>query len=102
MPKLKPGTILPTEKEDKVITQQAREDDTLLTDEQLAEMKPISEFPQLQTLAKRGRPAKSNPKKSTTIRLNADVLNFFKAQGKGWQTRINNILQDYIDSHHAA
>jgi len=102
MPKLKQGTILPTDKEDKVITQQAGEDGTLLTDEQLAEMKPITEFPQLQTLAKRGRPPKSNPKKSTTIRLNAEVLDFFKAQGKGWQTKINDVLQDYIDSHDAA
>ncbi len=102
MPKLKSRTVLPTDKEDKIITQQAMEDDTLLTDEQLAKMKPISEFPELQALAKRGRPVKSNPKKSTTIRLNAEVLDFFKNRGKGWQTKINDILQKYVDSHHAA
>ena len=44
MTKLKPGTILPTDKEDKAITQQAKEDNTLLTDEQLATMKPITEL----------------------------------------------------------
>lgn len=45
-----------------------------------------------------GRPRLANPKKSTTIRLNADVLDFFKAQGKGWQTKINDVLQDYVES----
>ena len=102
MPKLKLETVIPTDSEDRIITQQAREDNTLLSDKLLAEMKPIDRFPQLKPLAKRGRPPKSNPKKSTTIRLNAEVLNFFKAQGKGWQTRINDILQKYVDSHHAA
>jgi len=52
-------------------------------------------------LAKRGRPPKDNPKKSTTIRLNAEVLDFFKGHGKGWQTEINDILQEYVTSHHA-
>ena len=45
-----------------------------------------------------GRPIAINPKKSTTIRLNAEVLDFFKAQGKGWQTKINEILQTYVNS----
>ncbi|RKX63666.1 MAG: hypothetical protein DRP42_07360, partial [Tenericutes bacterium] len=62
MPKLRSGTILPTDKEDRIITQQAVEDDTLLTDEQLAAMKPISAFPEVQALSKLGRPPKSNPK----------------------------------------
>ena len=48
---------------------------------------------------KGGRPILSNPKKSTTIRLNAEVLGFFKARGKGWQTMVNDILQKYVDSH---
>jgi len=101
MPKLKPGTILPTDNEDKAIIQQAKEDNTLLTDEQLAAMEPITGLPQLKALAKRGRPPKDNPKKSTTIRLNAEVLDFFKGHGKGWQTEINDILQEYVTSHHA-
>jgi uncharacterized protein (DUF4415 family) len=102
MPKLKSETIMPTDSEDKISTQQAMEEDTLLTDAQLAEMKPISAFPELQALVKLGRPPKSNPKKSTTIRLDAEVLDFFKAKGKGWQTKINAVLQEYVDAHHAA
>jgi uncharacterized protein (DUF4415 family) len=30
----------------------------------------------------------------TTIRLDADVLAFFRAQGRGYQTRINEALRD--------
>jgi len=102
MPKLKPGTILPTDKENKIINRQAKKDNTLFTDEQLSAMKPITEFPQLTASLKRGRPPKNNPKKSTTVRLDAEVLDFFKAHGKGWQTKINDILQKYVNSHHAA
>ncbi|MCP4575425.1 MAG: BrnA antitoxin family protein [Deltaproteobacteria bacterium] len=43
-----------------------------------------------------GRPRAANPKKSTTVRLDAEVLDFFKAQGKGWQTKMNNVLRDYV------
>ena len=38
-------------------------------------------------------------KKSVTIRLDADVLDWFKGQGKGYQTRINKLLRAYMDSH---
>lgn len=33
-------------------------------------------------------------KQQTSIRLDADVLAWFKAQGKGYQTRMNNILRE--------
>ncbi|WP_037588273.1 BrnA antitoxin family protein [Stenoxybacter acetivorans] len=37
------------------------------------------------------------PKKtSTSLRLDADVLAWFKSQGKGYQTRINNALRDVM------
>lgn len=75
----------------------------LLT-EDFKHMRPASEvLPKelLAVLPTRGRPHKSNPKQSTTIRLNTDVLNFFKARGKGWQTEINDLLQKHVDSHHA-
>ncbi len=43
MPQLKPGTIWPTEEEDREITRQARDEGTLHSDEELAEFKPIEE-----------------------------------------------------------
>jgi len=45
---------------------------------------------------KRGRPVSSNPKVSTTVRLDPDVLAALKAGGKGWQTRLNNILRETL------
>lgn len=48
---------------------------------------------------KGGRPVSENPKKITTIRLGARILEFFKSRGKGWQTRINDVLEEYINSH---
>jgi len=42
---------------------------------------------------RRGRPRSSSPKVSTTIRLDADVLEKFRATGPGWQSRINAILK---------
>lgn len=33
-------------------------------------------------------------KKSTTVRIDADVMQWLKAQGKGYQTRMNKILRD--------
>lgn len=45
-----------------------------------------------------GRPVSENPKQSTTLRLDAEILEFFKAGGKGWQTRMNDVLREYIDN----
>lgn len=46
---------------------------------------------------KRGRgPQKAPTKVLTTVRLDADVLAFFKAQGNGYQTRINDELRKVV------
>lgn len=37
------------------------------------------------------------PKRVITIRLDADVLDWFKAQGGGYQTRINAVLRMYME-----
>ncbi len=34
-----------------------------------------------------------------TLRLDADVLNWFKNQGRGYQTRINRVLKAYKEAH---
>ncbi|MGD9913968.1 MAG: BrnA antitoxin family protein [Rhizobiaceae bacterium] len=36
------------------------------------------------------------PKNAVSIRLDTDVLDFFKAGGKGYQTRINAVLRHYM------
>lgn len=42
---------------------------------------------------------KPRRKAHTTLRLDADVLDWFRAQGKGYQTRINAILRRYFEHH---
>jgi uncharacterized protein (DUF4415 family) len=50
----------------------------------------------------RRRGSQSAPvKDNISVRLNQEVVVFFKAQGKGWQTKINDVLQDYINSYSA-
>jgi uncharacterized protein (DUF4415 family) len=36
------------------------------------------------------------PKRAVTLRLDADVLEWFKEQGQGYQTRINQLLRLYM------
>ena len=50
-------------------------------------------------LLRRGRPVgslKAAPKVSTTIRFDADVLAALKHSGKGWQTRVNAAIRDWL------
>jgi uncharacterized protein (DUF4415 family) len=39
------------------------------------------------------------PKRQLTLRLDADLLEWFKSQGRGYQTRIDAILRSYYDAH---
>jgi uncharacterized protein (DUF4415 family) len=38
------------------------------------------------------------PKVPVSIRLDADLVEFFRDQGRGWQTRINAVLRAYADA----
>lgn len=45
-------------------------------------------------VVRRGRgPQKAPVKVSTTIRIDADVLEYFRASGPGYQTRMNEVLR---------
>ena len=46
----------------------------------------------------RGRPPGST-KESTTIRIDHDVLDAFRAGGPGWQSRMNAALRDWLQTH---
>lgn len=43
-----------------------------------------------------GRPPLENPKQQVTLRLDPDVLDAFRATGKGWQSRINAALREKL------
>jgi uncharacterized protein (DUF4415 family) len=44
----------------------------------------------------RGRPVKPDRKINQTLRLDPDVLAYFKAQGPGWQSRMNAALRSFM------
>ena len=92
MPRLKPGTVVPSDEEDAVITAAALSDpDALpLTDEEWAAVKPSLRV---------GRPPSAVRKVSTTIRFDADVLEAMRATGPGWQTRINEVVREWLKAH---
>ena len=50
-------------------------------------------------LVRRGRPKSAAPKQAINIRLSPEVLAFFKAGGKGWQSRIDAALKDHVVKH---
>jgi uncharacterized protein (DUF4415 family) len=39
------------------------------------------------------------PKQTVTIRLDTDVVEWFKSQGRGYQTRMNAVLRRYMEVH---
>jgi len=39
------------------------------------------------------------PKKIVTMRLDADVFDWFKKQGDGHLTRMNAVLRSYVEAH---
>lgn len=42
-----------------------------------------------------------NTKQQITLRLDAEVLEFFKHTGKRYQSRINSVLRAYVEAHKA-
>lgn len=66
------------------------------TEEDFKKAKPFAEaFPELMASINRarGRPPVEHPRKQISLRLDPDVIDKFKATGKGWQSRINDVLK---------
>jgi len=66
------------------------------TEEDFKNARPFAEvFPDLAESIRRarGRPAVEAPKRQISLRLDPDVIDAFKATGKGWQGRINDALR---------
>jgi uncharacterized protein (DUF4415 family) len=66
---------------------------------------PFSALPEsLQTtlLGLKGRGRQQSPTKvSTTVRFDRDVLEAFRSTGRGWQTRMNEALKEWLKEHAA-
>jgi uncharacterized protein (DUF4415 family) len=84
---------MPTLEEDRLITAAAESDpDSVpLTDEQMIAMVPVRVL--------RGRPKLANKKQLVSIRYSPEVIDYFRASGDGWQSRMDAVLKDYIEAH---
>jgi uncharacterized protein (DUF4415 family) len=86
-----------TDEEEAEIQRQIAEDpdDYEATDEELAQAKPFAEaFPDLMESIRRarGRPRVASPKQAVTLRLDAETIARFKAQGPDWRARMSEVL----------
>lgn len=71
-----------------------------LTEEDFKHFKPFSALPEdLQAVLRRRGKQKSATKVSTTVRFDPDVLTAFKNTGRGWQTRMNDALKEWLATH---
>lgn len=82
--------VMPTSKEDGAITAAAKSDPDAqpLTPKQLNAMIPMR--------ALRGRPKSGRAKQLVSVRYSPEVLEYFKSTGEGWQSRMDNVLREYV------
>ena len=57
-----------------------------------------SDIPELDDAFFSNAEIKLPAKQPVTLRVDADVLTWFKAQGQGYQTRINKLLRRYMEN----
>lgn len=79
--------------------------DKALTPEELAKLSDseidYSDIPALdETFWANARVVEPQNKTAISIRVDQDILDWFKAQGKGYQSRINAVLRAYYEAKH--
>jgi uncharacterized protein (DUF4415 family) len=89
----RPAIRMPTLREDAAIRAASRSDPDAqpLTTAQLKKRVPLA--------AVRGRPKSASPKQLVSIRYSAEVLDYFRSTGEGWQARIDGVLRAYVARH---
>ena len=66
-----------------------------------SDIPPVTPEMFAKAVVKRGLKAKDT-KTQLTIRVDKDVLTWFKSHGRGYQTQINALLRAYMDAHKSA
>lgn len=89
----RPVVRMPTVAEDKAISAAAKSDPDAqpLTPGQLNAMVPLRSL--------RGRPKSENKKLLVSVRYSPEVVAYFKSTGKGWQSRMDGVLRQYVARH---
>src|SRR3989338_8972154 len=85
--------VMPSVAEDKAITAAAESDPDAkpLTARQLKAMVPMR--------ALRGRPKSDKKKLLVSVRYSQEVIEYFRATGDGWQSRMDEVLRKYVARH---
>ena len=78
---------LPSEEEARKIQEGIASDEDTFT---------LEEFKKLRRV---GRPKAAVTKQPVSIRLSPEVVEYFKSTGKGWQTRVDEVLKAYVESN---
>jgi uncharacterized protein (DUF4415 family) len=59
-----------------------------------------TEMPEIADWSGASRGAFYRPiKKPLSLRIDADVIDWFQRQGQGYQTRMNAVLREYVERH---
>jgi len=70
------------------------------TENMIREAHPAAEVvPKVVAAHRRGRPVKEDKKRQLTLRLSPEVVDYFKSTGPGWQTRVDEALKEYVETH---
>ncbi|MBF0285449.1 MAG: BrnA antitoxin family protein [Magnetococcales bacterium] len=90
MTKPRPPLIMPTPEEDEAIARGIAEDpDTYEPSwEEFMQMRPDN-----------SPWAMKSRKQLLSVRYSPDVISYFRATGKGWQSRMNEALREWIQAH---
>ena len=70
------------------------------TDIDLSDLPEVSPEMFARAIVRRGLKPVSR-KAQLTLRVDSDVLDWFRKQGQGYQTKINALLRAYMDAHKA-
>ncbi|MDQ7014851.1 MAG: BrnA antitoxin family protein [Gammaproteobacteria bacterium] len=101
---MKRNFYLPSETEDAAINEAISNDSDTLewSDQMFQQAKPaeslIPEVVETYKKAHRGK-QRSPTKVQLTVRLSPEVIAYFKETGKGWQTRLDDVLKKHVHSH---
>ena len=66
-----------------------------------AQMKRARPWREIQAERRRGRPKADVTKEPVTVRLDPEIVAYFRETGAGWQTRLNDVLADYVKRQRA-
>ena len=44
-------------------------------------------------------PQKTPLKEPITVRYSSEVIKYFRSTGRGWQSRMDNVLKEWVDAH---